>query len=48
MERKKILVKEELIKEGFDNYFSKPMDFREIERVFTQYVNEGRLQSDLT
>lgn len=36
-------VKEELINEGFDNYFSKPMDFKEIERVFSDYVTQGRL-----
>ena len=36
-------VKEELINEGFDNYFSKPMDFKEIEKVFAGYIEEGRL-----
>lgn len=35
-------VKEELIAEGFDNYFSKPMDFKEIEKVFLGYFEEGR------
>lgn len=34
-------VKEELLADGFDNYFSKPMDFKEIEKVFLGYVEEG-------
>jgi len=30
-------VREQLIGEGFDNYLSKPMNFKEVEAVFTEY-----------
>lgn len=37
-------VREELVEDGFDNYFAKPMDFKEIEKEFSKYLAEGKLQ----
>ena len=37
-------VKEELIGMGFDDYFSKPMNFKAIEESFRKYIEDGRLK----
>lgn len=36
-------VREELIGLGFDDYFSKPMNFKQIEETFAGYIASGRL-----
>lgn len=40
-------VREQLVSEGFDEYLGKPMNFKQLERLFAQFLPQEKIQVDV-